>query len=178
MATAIDGISDQPGANPRLNPLARVTDGGGLDHNRLGRWVRLGLDHTRLSRRGRVIDQHRRRRHFALEEIIAAPIGIGIIGPIAALTRHDEPLPVALDLLSLRIRLVGPLNDVIARRRLIAKPNLKTRRRGCGRIAPLRRAMRIAQKKHRNGVTPPRIVGMQGLPLTSSYVRGQARKRG
>ena len=108
--TGGERIGDQAIANPGVDPLALVTDGGGLDHNRLnrlGRWVRLGLDHTRLSRRGRVTDQHRGLRHLALEEIIAAP-GIGIIGPIAAVTWHDEPLPVALDLLSLLIRLVGP----------------------------------------------------------------------
>ena len=59
-----------------------------------------------------MVDQHLGLRHLALVEIIAAPIGIGIIGPIAAITLHAEPLPVALDLLGLLIRLVGPPNDL------------------------------------------------------------------
>ena len=99
--TGSERIVDETITNPGVNPLALVTDGGGLDRQQARQARARGQARTRrtprLSRRGRVIDQHRGLRHLALEEIIAAPIGIGIIGPIAAITRHDEPLPVALE---------------------------------------------------------------------------------
>ena len=82
MATAIDGISDQPDANSRLNPLARVTGGGGLwlrslDDCRL-RFSRCGLDDCRLFRTlgpsRRVLKHYRRPRQLALNIAFTATI--------------------------------------------------------------------------------------------------------
>ena len=67
-----------------------------------------------------MLDQHRRRRHFALKAIIAAPV---------AISRNRNFFPVALDDIHLAMRIVAvPPEDDGLRRRLIAKPNLETHR--------------------------------------------------
>ena len=96
-----------------------------------------------------MLDQSPRRHQLALKVTITAPITI---------SRNLKSLPIALD--RLRLALAEPANDDVSRLPF-AKTNLKAGRRGRDRIASLGRAMNVAKKEHRNGVTPLRIVRAQ-----------------
>ena len=92
--TGGERIGDEAIPNPGVDLLTLATDGGGLRfrHNRQSfhrRWSsRLGLGSDRRS----MLDQHRRRRHFALDRIAAA----------TAILRNRKSPPVPLEQLRRR----------------------------------------------------------------------------
>ena len=141
-ASALD---PKGGAVLRFSRPGRRLDSGRLNENRLDTMIDAMIE--------LVINQLRRRRQMTLETIAGATF--------AAITGNLEGLPVAFD--DIRLALGGriaPANgDVL--RLPFAKTNLKAGRRGRDRIASLGRAMNVAKKEHRNGVTPLRIVRAQ-----------------
>ncbi len=143
-ASALD---PKGGAVLRFSRPGRRRDSGRLNDNRLDTMIDAMIE--------LVINQLRRRRQMTLETIAGATF--------AAITGNLESLPVALK--RLRLTIFGGIaptdGDVL--RLPFAKTNLKTGRRGRDRIASLRRAMNVAQKEHRNGVAPSRIVAMQSF---------------
>ena len=118
--TGGERIGDQAIANSGVDPLALVTDGGGLDHNRLDRpGAGSGSDSTTQAAAARVTDQRRGLRHLALE---ASPRPSLIPSPV---TWHDGRFPSRSTASRLRSGWLAPPNDDCAARR-IAKPNLET----------------------------------------------------
>ena len=102
--TGGERIGDEAIANPSVNPLALVMDGGELRCRQRRRMLGKNVGSNRLGVRSNGVflmlmrDHRRRCRDFPLEAIIAAPV---------AIARNRNFFPVALD----DIRLASPLSN-------------------------------------------------------------------
>jgi adenylate cyclase len=153
--TGGERIGDEAIANPGVDPLALVTDGGGLRSG--SRRLRL-LDGCGLSPGSIVLEHLRRRGKLALENVVVAPI--------AAITwrRQNPPIAHELSRAQLALGLVRLAPDYAVMLGLRVGDRIRiNRRRRIGDPAALAGFGAVTDSEHRGRHAHARIVGCQRL---------------